>query len=134
MLTVTVFPFQNRLHFLRVVLKDYKSLSDIHFRDIKCVCFLYDQWPCCWHWMTPTNVLSYFCCQIIFWIIITFVYFFNQSLHISRNNVCHFVRLYILINFLFIIFFWWHYNFTKDFIFTYFFISSSLFSLLEELR
>ena len=106
-----ILSLKNQLCCLRVLLKKYKTFLYNLFYDIKYVCFLCDQmakivdidlWsnvPNCWDWISTRNMLTYFCCWRIFWIICTSIYFSNERFNISINNLVHFTWLHLLFKF-----------------------------------
>ena len=85
------------------------------------------------HWITWWNMFTYFWCKWIFRIIFTYISLFYYTLKILINNKWCILRFFILVKFLYFSVFRRHYNVTKIFIFTYFFLwDSSLCFVLKE--
>ena len=62
LLTVTFFPFQNQLYFLRALLKIYKTLSYNLFHDLKYFVVYVIKSANYWHWISTTSTLPNLCC------------------------------------------------------------------------
>ena len=135
------FSFQSQLYFSRVHLKIHKTFSYNHPQIIclfsvwgssQIVNIEYPQWI----WSLISLMKIFMDCLHIH-------PFFNRRFNDSINNVRRFIWLHILIKFQCIIIFKWHYDSTKIFIFTYFFMRLKLllnlrlklmFSVLREWR
>ena len=106
LLTVAFFSLQSHLYFSRVLLKIHKTFSYNLSCYLNYACFLCDQTPKLFTLNTHKEYVHLF-------------FLLKISLDYLHT---HFIWLHTLIKFQYIILFGWHYNSTKVFIFTYFFM------------
>ena len=92
--------FKKSIMFFACSLKEVQNFFIQSFLRYKvCLFSLWSNGPNCWDWISTRNMLTYFCCWRIFWIICTSIYFSNERFNITINNLVHFTWLHLLFKF-----------------------------------
>ena len=105
--------FSKSIIFNTCSLNDSQKLFHAVFTSAYMFIFCTIKFPYQRHLIITGNMFAYFCCGLLFRIIFTSFYTFNQSLKICINNKLRLIRFLVLVKLLYFSIFRKHYNTTK---------------------